>query len=80
MAFVENIIDNDKNIDVILRMKRRNGARNTKAYKMAAITIQRHFRGYYTRLYISKLNLAAITIQKHWRGYMTRRFNNNNYK
>lgn len=65
---------------MLLQIKLKNEARNTKANNMAAITIQRHFRGYYTRLYISKLNLAAITVQKHWKGYMTRRCNIYNYK
>lgn len=79
MAFVEHIIENDKNLDEILQGKRKNGVRYFKVHKTAAIIIQRYYRGYYTRLYLSKLNLAAKTIQKYWKGYLTRRYKNNNY-
>lgn len=80
MAFVENIIHNQENLEVILQSKRKNGVQYVETNKTAAITIQRYFRGYYTRLYLSKLNLAATTIQKHWKGYVARRYNNYNYK
>lgn len=76
MAFVENIIQNQENLDVILQLKRRNGIQYMEANNMAAITIQRYFRGYNTRIYLTKLNLAATIIQKHWKGYMARRYNN----
>lgn len=77
MAFVENIINNESSIDIILELKQKEGAKYIKANTTAAITIQRHYRGYYTRLYISKLNSAAIKIQKFWKGYMARRYINN---
>lgn len=78
MAFVERIIETDKNLDEILQEKRKNGTRYIKVHKTAAITIQRYYRGYYTRLYLSKLNLAAKIIQKYWKGYVNRRYNDNN--
>lgn len=74
MAFVENIIQNKSNIDSTLQSKQRKEARRATAYKKAAITIQRHYRGHYTRSYFFKLNLAAIIIQKHWRGYIGRKY------
>jgi hypothetical protein len=73
MAFVENIINNQLNIDTILKEKQRNGVQYIEAHRLAAITIQRHYKGYYTRLYFLKLNLAAIIIQKHWKEYMAKR-------
>lgn len=79
MAFVEHIIETDKNLDEILHAKRITGARYIKVHKTAAVTIQRYYRGYYTRLYFSKLHLAAVIIQKYWKGYITRRYNGNNY-
>lgn len=74
MAFVENITRNEKSIDNILQSKQRNGIRYIESNKMAAINIQRHYKGYYTRQYFSKLNAAANIIQKHWKGYITRRY------
>jgi len=79
MVFVENITRTEKSIDQILQLKQRNGTLFIERNKMAAITIQRHYRGYYTRLYFSKLNVAAKIIQKHWKGYITRRYINYNY-
>lgn len=73
MAFVEHIIFNETNTDLKLQLKQRNGTRYIEANNMAAITIQRHYRGYYSRVYISKLHLAATIIQKHWRGYTARK-------
>lgn len=73
MAFVENIINNQRNINTILQMKQRNGAQYIETHRVAAIIIQRHYKGYYTRLHFLKLNLAAIIIQKHWKGYMAKR-------
>lgn len=77
MAFVENIIQNKTSINRILQLKRRNGARRVEINNKAAITIQRHYRGHYTRLYLFKLKLAAIVIQKHWKGYIARKYNSN---
>ncbi|XP_026823385.1 spermatogenesis-associated protein 17 [Rhopalosiphum maidis] len=77
MVFIENITRIERGIDNILQLKQRNGTRIIEGNKTAAITIQRHFRGYYTRLYFSKLNVAAKVIQKHWKGYITRRYFNN---
>lgn len=74
MAFVENIIHNKTNLDRILQLKRKSGARRVAVNKVAAITIQRHYRGYYTRLHLLKLKSAAINIQKHWRGHITRKY------
>lgn len=73
MAFVENIIYNESSIDVLLQNKRQNGVQYIEVNKKAAITIQRYYKGYYTRLYFSKINFAATIIQKHWKGYMARR-------
>lgn len=39
---------------------------------VAARTLQRWFRGYITRKYISHLHDCATIIQKHWRGYTAR--------
>lgn len=77
MAFVENIIHNEKILDTILEIKQKNGAQYIENNKNAATTIQRHYRGYYTRSYIYKLNLAATVIQKNWRRYITKRYANN---
>lgn len=76
MVFVENITRNEKDTDNTLQLKQRNGSRFIEGNKMAAIIIQRHYRGYYTRLYFSKLNVAAKVIQKYWKGYVTRRYTN----
>ncbi|XP_060870279.1 uncharacterized protein LOC132944788 [Metopolophium dirhodum] len=76
MVFVEYITRNEKNIDNTLQLKQKNGTRFIEGNKTAAITIQRHYRGYYTRLYFSKLNVAAKIIQKYWKGYITRRYFN----
>lgn len=73
MAFVENIIYNENDTDVILQIKRKNGAQYIEDNKIAAITIQRYYKGYYTRLYFSKINFSATIIQKHWKGYIARR-------
>lgn len=74
MAFVENIIHNKTNLDRILQLKRKSGTRRVAANKAAAITIQCHYRGYYTRLYLLKLKSAATTIQKYWRGHIARKY------
>lgn len=76
MSFVkDNNGFNETNIDVILQSKQRNGIHQyIEINKTAAITIQRYYRGYHTRIYILKLNLAAIVIQKYWKGYLTRRY------
>jgi len=76
MVFVEYIIRTEKNLDNILQLKQRNGTQFIEGNKTAAITIQRHYRGYYTRLYFSKLNVATKIIQKHWKGYIARRYTN----
>lgn len=73
MAFVDKIIHDEININVILQLKQENGTQYIDTNRMAAIIIQRHFRGYYTRAYFSKLHLAATTIQKYWKGYIARR-------
>lgn len=76
MSFVEdNNGFNEINIDLILQTKQRNDTHQyIETNLTAAITIQRYYRGYHTRIYISKLNLAAIVIQKYWKGYLTRRY------
>lgn len=74
MAFAKNIIHNKTNLERILRLKRKSEARYVVAYKAAAITIQRHYRGHYTRLHLSNLKSAAITIQKYWRGHIARKY------
>lgn len=76
MSFVENKNGfNEINIDLISQTKRRNDTyQDVETNLIAAITIQRYYRGYHTRIYISKLNLAATVIQKYWRGYLTRRY------
>jgi len=79
MVFVEYITRNKKNIDNTLQLKQKNGIRFIEGNETAAITIQRHYRGYYTRLYFSKLNFAAKIIQKYWKGYITRRYTNYKY-
>lgn len=73
MAFVDNIIHNQRKVDTILQLKQRNGAQYIADNRVAAITIQRHYKGYYTRLNVFKLNVAALIIQKHWKGYIARR-------
>lgn len=79
MAFMENIISDEIiNTDLKLQLKQRNSTQYNEA-EMAATTIQRHYKGYYTRVYISKLHLAATIIQKHWRRYMARKYNNNKH-
>lgn len=77
MAFIENIIQNEININVLLQQRQKNGIHYIEANKMVAITIQRHYRGYYTRQYFLKLQLAATTIQKHWKKCMAKRYNDN---
>lgn len=74
MAFIDNIINNEQILDTISKIKPKIGAQNIEK---AAITIQRHYKGFYTRSYISKLNLAATVIQKNWRRYIARRYANN---
>ncbi|XP_016657157.1 uncharacterized protein LOC107882772 [Acyrthosiphon pisum] len=76
MVFVEYITRNENNIDNTLQLKQKMGTRFIEGNKTAAVTIQRHYRGYYTRLYFSKLNVAAKIIQKYWKGYITRRLFN----
>lgn len=75
MSFVEDNGFNEINIGLILQTKRRNDTHQYNDINLtAAITIQRYYRGYHTRIYISKLNLAAIVIQKYWKGHLTRRY------
>lgn len=80
MAFVQEIINNEREIEEILQSEQECRYAQHNTYNTAAIIIQRYYRGYYTRSFISKLNSAAIIIQKHWNGYMARRYNSNNNK
>jgi len=78
MAFVEDIINNDREIEEILQSEQECGYDSHTTYNTVAIIIQRYYRGYYTRLYLSKLNSAAKIIQKCWRRYMIIKYNINN--
>lgn len=69
MAFVEDIINNEIEIERILQLEQECGYAQHITATKAAIIIQRHYRGHYTRLYISMLNSAAVIIQRLWKRY-----------
>jgi len=73
MAFVEDIINNEKEIEEILQFEQECGYAQHITNNTSAVIIQRYNRGYYPRTHILKLISAAIIIKRHWKRYITRK-------